>query len=154
MALDTRAPIGSTIYRSAMGILDKIKKAFDKGGVEIDIDCPEIFRWGDGVLPVAVRLENESDEERLVTSLELSLAEDLLLADHSDETPSERARRNRQNEKSAVTFNHESPITLAPGQVLTLEIEFPLSPQGALDSVGAGEEAPAWLSRRAASSTR
>lgn len=128
-----------------MGILDRIKKAFDKGGVGIEVDCPDTFRWADGVLPVAVHLENSSEEERLVTSLELSLAEEVR-SDRRDESPSDRAQRQRESERSSLTFDHSVPITLAPGEAHTVEIEFPISMRGALDAIGVGEDAPGWLS--------
>lgn len=129
-----------------MGIFDKIKKAFDKGGVGVDIDCPETFRWSDGSLPVAVQLTNSSDEERVITHLTLSLGEDTLLADRDeDDSPSERAREKRRLEESATTFEHREPITLAPGEVRALEIDLPLSLSDALDTVGAGDAAPGWL---------
>lgn len=128
-----------------MGILDRIKKAFDRGGVDIDIDAPDTFRWQDGQMPVGVRLANESDEPRLVTALELKLAEDQLHAHRGDESPSERARRRRRADRSAVTYRHGEPITLDPGAVVPLVIDFPLSLSGAVEAAGGGEETPGWV---------
>ncbi len=129
-----------------MGLFDKIKKTFDRGGVDIDIDAPDVFRWKDGLLPVAVQLTGDDEDERVVTSLELSLGEDTLLGDRDDdETPTELARRQRHAERSAVRYEHNEPITLRPGQEVTLTIAFPLSLEGAAGAVSGGEETPGWV---------
>jgi hypothetical protein len=128
-----------------MGILDKVKKVFDKGGVKVSIDLPETFHWSDDVLPVAVQLKG-SDEERVVTHLELTLTEDLLLGDKpKDETPSERARRERQVKGSAVTYTHQGPITLAAGTEQVVSIDFPLSIKGAAEATGLSDEVDSTL---------
>ena len=72
-----------------------------------------MFRWKDGLLQVAVQLTGDDEDERLVTSLEFTLGEDTLLGDRDDdETPTERARRERKAENSAVRYEHTEPITL------------------------------------------
>lgn len=129
-----------------MGLFDKIKKTFDRGGIDIDIDAPDVFRWKDGLLPVAVQLTGDDEDERLVTSLALTLGEDTLLGDRDDdETPTERARRQRKAENSAVRYAHTEPVTLAPGQVVTLTIEFPLSLDGAVGAASGDAETPSWV---------
>jgi sporulation-control protein spo0M len=131
-----------------VGLFDKVKKAFDRGGVDIDIvAAPDVFRWADGTLPVTIELTGDDTEERVVASLELSLAEDTLLGDRDDdETPTERARRRRRAERSATTYTHCESFTLEPGEVKRIEIEFPLSLDGAIEQAGGGEDAPEWLS--------
>lgn len=130
-----------------MGIFDKFKKAFDKGGVGIDVDAPGSFRWKDGTLPLAVQLRNQSDEERVVTQLTVTLHEDVLNGRRdADETPSERSRRQRRAEDSGLTYTHREPVTLAPGSTLAIEMSVPISLTGAVDAVGGGDEAPGWLS--------
>lgn len=123
-----------------MKIFDKVKKAFDKGGVKVSIDLPETFHWKDDLLPVAVQLKG-SDEDRVVTQLELTLTEDLLLGDRpKDESPSERARRERRVKNSAVTYTHHGPITLAAGTEQVLTIDFPLSLTGIAEAAGVSDQ--------------
>ena len=124
-----------------MGFLDKVKKVFDKGGVKVDIDLPETFHWSDGLLPVAVQLTG-GDEDRVITQLEMTLTEDMLLGDRpDDESPSERSRRERRAKNSAVTYTHNEPITLPAGTEQVVSIDFPLSLQGAAEAAGLGDDA-------------
>lgn len=124
-----------------MGFFDKIKKVFDKGGVGIDVDAPQAFRWSDDTLPLAVQLSNESDEERLVTQLVVTLHEDVDAGHHQrDESAGDRARRRRRAESKGVTFTHAEPVTLAPQSTHTLELAVPLTRGATL-----GDEAPGWL---------
>lgn len=130
-----------------MGFFDKIKKVFDKGGVDVDVDAPHTFRWSDGQLPLAVQVSNGSDEERVVTQLEVRLHEDVRMTDRDeDESPSDQARDVRRAERSGLTFTHAEPLTLSPGSTVTVELSMPLSLQGAVDAVGGSDEAPGWLS--------
>jgi hypothetical protein len=128
-----------------MGFLGKIKKAFDKGGVKIEIDVPETFRWQDGVLPVAVHLTGDQDEERVITAIDLTLLEDVRFVHDRDDTPTERSRRERQVRESATKHRHEGPITLGPGESVVLTVDFPISLSGAVATVEDGEGAPDWV---------
>lgn len=116
-----------------MGFFDGLKKAFDTGGIDLELVAPTSFRWSDGTLPVTVRLGGHPEEPRIVTALELWLRED-------DEDSQDRRRRHQEGVRMTV----HGPFELAPGEELSVDVPFALSAASGVES-GSGEEAPAWL---------
>jgi hypothetical protein len=116
-----------------MGFFDKLKHAFDTGGIDLDISVPDRFRWSDDVLPVTVTITGHDEEPRTVAELELWLRED-----------DDDSRNSRGRHRDGVRMTHGGPIELAPGESVTLEIAFPLSASGAVEGLSGGE-APGWL---------
>lgn len=116
-----------------MGFFDKIKHAFDTGGIDVEISVPDRFRWSDDSLPVTVTITGHEEEPRTVTELELRLRED------DDDSRTDRGRH-----RDGVRMTHGGPIELTPGESVTLELAFPLSASGAVEGLSGGEE-PSWL---------
>lgn len=123
-----------------MGFFDKIKKAFDAGGIKTELRAPDQFRWQDDTLPVSVMLTGHESEPRTITSIEFRLRE----ADRDD---SNRSARNRERE--GIRFEYREAVVLQPGESVTLSIDFPLTASEVLDRVGVAEEVPGWLSTAA-----
>ena len=123
-----------------MGFLDKIKKAFDTGGVSADLRAPDQFRWSDEALPVQLTLKGHESEPRTVTSVLFRLRE-------SDSDGENRTARDRERE--GISFEYREPVELPPGESVTIDIEFPLTVTEILDQVGATENVPGWLSTAA-----
>lgn len=117
-----------------MGFFDKLKRAFDTGGIDVEISVPDTFRWSDGTLPVSVTLTGNDEEPRTVTELELWLRED-----------DDDSRTSRGRHQDGVKMTHAGPIELGVGETINLDIEFPLSVSGAVEEMSGGEEAPGWL---------
>lgn len=116
-----------------MGFFDKIKHAFDTGGIDVDITVPDRFRWSDATLPVKVTLTGHDEEPRTVTELELWLRED-----------DDDSRTDRDRHRDGMRMTHSGPIELAPAESVTLELAFPLSASGAVEELS-GQDAPGWL---------
>lgn len=124
---------------------DKIKRVFDRGGVDIHVEAPDTFRWSEGSLPVTVHLSSEATEQRVITALEFELVDDLVVTRRANEDASDYSRRRRQAKKPELEFTRSEPITLAPGEQRTIEIEVPLSLRNVIDDV-IGDDAPGWMS--------
>ena len=124
-----------------MGFLDKIKKAFDTGGVSVDIQAPQQFRWSEGTLPVSLTLKGHESESRTITSILFRLQE----ADND----SDRNQSARDRKRDGIRYEYTDPIVLAAGESVTIDIDFPLSIGEVLDGVGATGEVPGWLATAA-----
>jgi hypothetical protein len=123
-----------------MGFLDKIKKAFDTGGISAELDAPGQFRWSDETLPVRLILKGHESEPRTVNSVLFRLRE----SDSDDEN-----RTAREREREGISYEYNETIELQPGESVTIEIEFPLTVSEILDRAGVAEEIPGWLSTAA-----
>lgn len=121
-------------------VWNKLKKMFDFGGVKRKLDLPPAFSWHDPVLPVAVRLTNTTDEERVVVKLSFTIAESSSSSSKDDQTSSGPSR-------TLLTLERPVEIRLAPGEEETVEVEIPLSVKGTLD--GEDGEVPGWMSTAA-----
>lgn len=121
-------------------VWNKIKKMFDFGGVKRKLDLPPAFSWNDPVLPVAVRLTNTTDEERVVVKLSFKISESTTGSKDGDQKSASETR-------TFVHFQHPVEIRLAPGAEETVEVEIPLSVKGTLDAEDG--EVPGWMSTAA-----
>lgn len=123
-----------------MGLFDKIKKAFDAGGITTELHTPDAFRWQDETLPVSVRLTGHESEPRTVTSIEIRLRD----ADRDDTN-----RSAREREKDGIRFEYRETVVLQPGESATIDIDFPLTTSGIIEQVGAIGHVPGWLATAA-----
>lgn len=99
-----------------MGFLDKVRKAFDTGGITTELHAPDSFRWRDETLPVSVRLTGHESEPRTVTSIEFRLRD----AERDDSN-----RSARERERDGIRFEYREAVVLQPGETVTLDIDFP-----------------------------
>jgi hypothetical protein len=119
-----------------MGFLDKLKKVFDAGGLSVDVDAPQTFRWNDGVIPVEVRLGGHKSEPRTIHSIAIELREND--RDQDDRSASQRDR-------AVVKMNFDEPLTLQPGEAITRTYELQLSFSDALEDSGMADKLPGWV---------
>jgi hypothetical protein len=119
-----------------MGILDRIKKAVDTGGIGVSFATAKTFRWSDDVLPVDIVITSSADEPRTVSSVRLQLSE------YDQENPAS-TRQVRGRYEGTNLFLRE-PFTLEPDQEHPLHVDFPLSLKGAAEELGA-DGTPGWL---------
>ena len=119
-----------------MGLFDSIKKAFDAGGIAVDVDAPKTFRWADGNLPVTVTITGDDEHPRTVTAIELELEEE------PSGTAEERnaARRNKRGIKQ--TF--EQSLIIGAGETAIVELVFALNPVAAVGNAS-DKAVPEWL---------
>ncbi len=110
-----------------MGIFSELKKAFDTGGVKVAIDVPKSFDWKAGGIPVTVILTG-ADEPRTVSALEFELTDD------PDNTPN---RTYGIDDSFHMTWTHPVTIGLAPGQLVSIPITVPVTPQDNPGAFGA-----------------
>lgn len=123
-----------------MGLLDRVKKAFDTGGITTELHTPDAFRWQDGTLPVSVTLTGHETEPRTITSIEIRLRD----AERDDDNHSARER-----EREGIRFTYEETVVLQPGQSATIQVDFPLTTSQIIDGVGATGQVPGWLATAA-----
>jgi hypothetical protein len=113
-----------------MGIWDRVKKGFDSGGVKLRVQCPQTFRFTDSELPLAVELQNSTDEPRTVTALKVKIE-----GDESDR---------EATDPPDVSYEQDEAIMLAPGETRIVELGVPLSAQGVAEML-AGADVPGWM---------
>lgn len=123
-----------------MGFLDKIKKAFDTGGISADLNAPREFRWSDETLPLSLTLTGHDTEVRTVKSVTFRLQE---TADES------RSKTAREREHDGIRFKHNESFDLQPGETVSIDIAFPLTTSEILERVDAMDNAPGWLATAA-----
>lgn len=123
-----------------MGLFDKIKKAFDTGGIKTELHVPDAFRWHDEILPVNVRLTGHESKPRTITSIEFRLRD----ADRDDDNQTARER-----EREGIRYQYHESVVLQPGQMVSLDIDFPLTTSEIIDQVGSTDQVPGWLSTAA-----
>ena len=119
-----------------MGFFDNVKKAFDTGGIDVDVDAPKTFRWSDGSIPLTVTIRGHESEERAITSIELELRED-------DRDPHDHAD-DRRKKNRGISQTIAEPRVIAAGETVTLELKLVLDAASAVEEAS-GEDAPAWL---------
>ncbi|USQ81406.1 hypothetical protein NF556_07085 [Ornithinimicrobium faecis] len=112
-----------------MGLFDKIKKAFDTGGIKVDLEAPKKFDWSDPTIPVRVTLTGHESEARSVQQLSFSL---------KDDGDNEGAPGMRNNDgpsrgdgrRFSATYVHLLALQLAPGETQTFDVNIPLAANG------------------------
>jgi hypothetical protein len=122
-----------------MGFLDKIKKAFDTGGVTTELMAPDAFRWSDESLPVQVRLTGHESEVRTISSVELRLREDD--RDSKD--------RSSTRDDDGIRYTYRERIVLQPNETISFDVDFPLKASTVLGRLDSDGELPGWLSKAA-----
>lgn len=118
-----------------MGFLDRVKKAFDHGGIKTTVEAGKTFRWSDDVLPIDITIRNSADRPRTVNSIRLQLVEH----DRNDPVTT---RKVHGRHKGLNLFINE-PATIAAGGEHTQHIKLPLSLRGTADELDI--ETPGWL---------
>lgn len=113
-----------------MGIWDRVKKGFDSGGVKLRVECPRTFRFTDSTLPLAVEVQNSTDEPRTVTALKVKI--------EGDETDRE------ATDRPEVSYEQDEAITLAAGESTVVEMQVPLSAGGVAEML-TGADVPGWM---------
>jgi sporulation-control protein spo0M len=121
-----------------MGFLDKLKNIFDAGGLSVDVNVPQTFRWNDGVIPVEVRLGGHKSEARTINEIRIELREN----DRDNNSSSQRDR-------AVIKMNFNEPLTLQPGEEVTRTYELQLSFADALEDSGMADKLPGWVSTAA-----
>lgn len=118
-----------------MGFFDRIKKAFDTGGIKVAVAAGKTFRWSDDVLPVDITVMNSADEPRTVTSVRLQFVE------YDRENPATMRKVHGRYEGMNLFLNE--PFTIEAGAKHAMHVDMPLSLSGTADQIGV--EAPGWL---------
>ena len=97
-----------------MGFFDAVKKAFDSGGIKVNVLTQESFSWSDESIPLTVVLTGHKSEPRTVTELRFSIREDATDDDSSS------------SGGPTLNFTHSEVIEVPPLQQVTVEVAFPL----------------------------
>lgn len=118
-----------------MGFLDRVKQAFDHGGVKASIATSKTFRWSDDVLPVDVIVHNRAGEPRTVTAVRLQLVE------HDRDKPA--TTRNVRGRYEGLNLFINEPVTIAAGDDHLIHVKLPLSVRGTAEELD--HDTPAWL---------
>lgn len=118
-----------------MGFFDRLKKAFDTGGVKVVVASGQTFRWSDDVLPVDITLTNSATEPRTVTSVRLQFVE------YDRENPA--TTRKRHGRYEGMNLFLKESFTIDAGAQHAMHVDMPLSISGAAEGIGA--PAPGWL---------
>ncbi|NLG21858.1 MAG: hypothetical protein GX555_10595 [Actinomycetales bacterium] len=109
-----------------MGIFDKIKKAFDTGGIKIDLEAPKRFEWGDPAIPVRVTLTGHESEVRSIQHLSFNLKD---VGDNQG-APGMRDKdqpHRPDGRRFSAHYEHLLALQLQPGQTHVVEVSVPLT---------------------------
>lgn len=125
-----------------MGFFDKIKKAFDTGGIKVELEAPKSFDWGDQTIPTRVTIVGHESEPRSIQSLSFTL---------KDEGDNKMAPGMRDKDRPgrpdgrrfSSSYEHLVALELGPGETHTIEVGVPLSAgagPGLLDRMSFGAD--------------
>lgn len=109
-----------------MRLLQKIRKAFDTGGITVGIETPQQFSWTDPVIPVRVTLTGHQVERRAVPHLDFRLKD---VGDGGGPPGLRPAAADRRRPDGRVVnhpWQHLLALHLAPGETRTLDVRMPL----------------------------
>lgn len=122
-----------------MAFFDKIKAAFDGGGIKVKLELPRTFTWGDPSVPATVTLTGHKTERRRVQALLFSFEDKAqersqsgsgsglsIGSGASSGASSGVGSDNRDGQRVRIQYHHEGPIDLEPGQVETVTVDMPL----------------------------
>lgn len=101
-----------------MGFFDRVKAAFDAGGIKIKLAVPNNFHWGDETIPVSVTLTGHKSEQRRVQELVFQLEDE----DEEFEPGDQQNPGHRFGRRVRIDWVREGVIELDPGQSVTLDI--------------------------------
>lgn len=71
-----------------MAWLDSLRNKFDNGGIGLQLDSPNRFRWADGEIPVTVTVTGHKTEPRTIYGLHFVVSENEPSDDSSSTTNS------------------------------------------------------------------
>lgn len=109
-----------------MRLFARIKKAFDTGGIGIDLEAPGRFEWDDPTIPVRVTLTGHKTQPRTIQQLGFSLKDDGDNHAVPGMGTNDRARRG-DGRRFSASYVHLLALQLDPGEVRTLEVNVPLA---------------------------
>lgn len=112
-----------------MGLFSKIKSAFDTGGIKVKLEAPDRFDWDGQGIPVRVTLTGDESEARTIQSLDFTLKD----SGDNQRAPGMRdssERHRPDGRRFNARYQHLLALTLAPGQVQTVELTVPLTGGG------------------------
>ncbi len=122
-----------------MAFFEKIKAAFDSGGIKVKLEVPRKFTWGDASVPATVTLTGHKSERRRVEALRFSFEDEAQESSSSGSSGSSGGGfsigpsaglsggpANQNGQRVRIDYHHEGPIDLEPGQVETLTVDVPL----------------------------
>lgn len=112
-----------------MGLLDRIKKVFDTGGIRVDLEAPKKFDWGDPTIPVSVTLTGHESESRSIQHLRFSLKDDGDNQAVPGMSTNDRPSRG-DGRRFSATYVHLLALELSPGESHTFDIDLPLATNG------------------------
>lgn len=109
-----------------MGLLDKIRRVFDTGGVVVELEAPKRFGWDDPTIPVRVRVTGHGSEARKLHQLGFSLKD---AVDHQPTHGTGRGGRPRRGNgrRFSASYVHLVALRLRPGESRTIEVDVPLA---------------------------
>lgn len=112
-----------------MGLFDKLKKAFDTGGIKVDLEAPKKFDWDDPVIPARVTLTGHESETRTIQQLSFTLKDD---GDNSSGPGMRDRDRPHQPDgrRFSATYVHLLALELGAGQTRTFDVDIPLASNG------------------------
>lgn len=108
-----------------MGLFDKIRKAFDTGGIKVHLEAPDRFDWADPGIPVRVTLTGHESEPRTITHLSCTLKD---VGDNQG-APGMRDRdepHRPDGRRFRSSHDHLLALPLPPGQTHAVELAVPL----------------------------
>ena len=109
-----------------MGLFDKIKKAFDTGGIKVTIEAPKRFDWSDPAIPARVTVTGHESESRSIAHLSFTLKDD---GDNQGAPGMRDKDRPHQPDGRRFTARYDHPVALdlRPGESRTVEVAVPLA---------------------------
>lgn len=112
-----------------MRLLDKMRKAFNAGGIRIALEAPGQFAWEDPVIPVRVTLTGHEADRRSVPHLDFRLRD---IGDGGG-PPGTRPAPDRRRPDGRIVdhaWRHQLSLHLAPGETRTVTLQVPLTGHG------------------------
>lgn len=109
-----------------MGLFDKIKKAFDTGGIKVKIEAPKKFDWNDPAIPARVTVTGHESEPRSIAHLSFTLKDD---GDNQGAPGMRDKDRPHQPDGRRFTahYDHLVALELGPGESRTFDVAVPLA---------------------------
>lgn len=113
-----------------MGLFDKIKKAFDTGGIKVELEAPKKFDRSDQSIPTRVTVTGHESEPRSIQALTFTLKDDgdnqgMPGMRNNDDGP-----RQGDGRRFSSSYDHLVALELGPGESRTFEVAVPLAANG------------------------
>lgn len=114
-------------------MLNKLKRTFSAGGVNVKISRPSKLTKSGPTLPITLTLTNRTKEERTVDDVLVELRE----------KPEQGSGNTSSQGSSAVQHRISEAITLQPDQTHEFAIDLPTTHAGAAEAMGV--DLPGWM---------